>query len=102
MYKGGAFNFSFAINTNYPHDPPKVKCTQTVSLKRVYCLAYLNLMSDQIYHPNVDLEGNVCLNILREDWKPVLNLNSVMVGLQYLFLEPNADDPLNKGLQSRL
>lgn len=50
----------------------------------------------QIYHPNVDLEGNVCLNILREDWKPVLNLNSVMVGLQYLFLEPNADDPLNK------
>lgn len=51
----------------------------------------------KIYHPNVDLEGNVCLNILREDWKPVLNLNSVMVGLQYLFLEPNADDPLNKG-----
>lgn len=50
----------------------------------------------QIYHPNIDLEGNVCLNILREDWKPVLNLNSVMVGLQYLFLEPNPGDPLNK------
>jgi len=78
MYKGGAFHFSFAINPNYPHDPPKVKCTQ------------------KIYHPNVDTEGNVCLNILREDWKPVLNLNSVMVGLQYLFLEPNPDDPLNK------
>ena len=31
MYKGGAFVFSFAINTNYPHDPPKVKCTQKVS-----------------------------------------------------------------------
>lgn len=45
----------------------------------------------------MDLEGNVCLNILREDWKPVLNLNAVMVGLQYLFLEPNPDDPLNKG-----
>ncbi|KAF7311076.1 UBIQUITIN-CONJUGAT-2 domain-containing protein [Mycena chlorophos] len=84
MYKGGAFVFSFAINTNYPHDPPKVKCTQTF------------VSAPQIYHPNVDLEGNVCLNILREDWKPVLNLNSVMVGLQYLFLEPNPDDPLNK------
>lgn len=56
----------------------------------------------KIYHPNVDLEGNVCLNILREDWKPVLNLNSVMVGLQYLFLEPNADDPLNKGAFARI
>lgn len=64
MYKGGAFNFSFAINQNFPHDPPKVKCTQ------------------KIYHPNIDLEGNVCLNILREDWKPVLNLNAVIVGLQ--------------------
>ncbi|KIJ53455.1 hypothetical protein M422DRAFT_64477 [Sphaerobolus stellatus SS14] len=78
MYHGGSFKFSFVINTNYPHEPPKVKCIP------------------KIYHPNVDLEGNVCLNILREDWKPVLNLNSVMVGLQYLFLEPNADDPLNK------
>ena len=25
-----------------------------------------------------------------------------MVGLQYLFLEPNADDPLNKGEQCRM
>ena len=30
MYKGGAFVFSFVINMNYPHEPPKVKCTQTV------------------------------------------------------------------------
>jgi ubiquitin-conjugating enzyme E2 M len=98
MYKGGSFVFTFAINQNFPHDPPKVKCTQ------------------KIYHPNIDLEGNVCLNILREDWKPVLNLNAVIVGMQvrltsfssmrfgcakitsvqFLFLEPNASDPLNK------
>jgi ubiquitin-conjugating enzyme E2 M len=64
MYKGGKFLFDFKINQNFPHDPPKVKCTQ------------------KIYHPNIDLEGNVCLNILREDWKPVLNLNAVIVGLQ--------------------
>jgi ubiquitin-protein ligase len=64
MYKGGVFNFSFSVNQNFPHDPPKVKCTQ------------------KIYHPNIDLEGNVCLNILREDWKPVLNLNAVIVGMQ--------------------
>jgi ubiquitin-protein ligase len=64
MYKGGSFKFNFAINQNFPHDPPKVKCIQ------------------KIYHPNIDLEGNVCLNILREDWKPVLNLNAVLVGLQ--------------------
>jgi len=78
LYKSGTFLFTFAIPANFPHEPPKVKCTQ------------------KIYHPNIDLEGNVCLNILREDWKPVLNLNAVIVGLQFLFLEPNASDPLNK------
>ena len=51
---------------------------------------------NKIYHPNIDLDGNVCLNILREDWKPVLTINSIVYGLQYLFLEPNPEDPLNK------
>ena len=100
MYKGGSFEFSFNINANYPHEPPKVKCKQVVRLFPLASRVPNNLnrhLRPTIYHPNVDLEGNVCLNILREDWKPVLNLNSVMVGLQYLFLEPNADDPLNKG-----
>ncbi|RDA88292.1 hypothetical protein CP532_6591, partial [Ophiocordyceps camponoti-leonardi (nom. inval.)] len=86
MYRGGRFTFDFAINQNFPHEPPRVRCKQV------------------IYHPNIDLEGKVCLNILREDWKPVLNLNAVIVGLQvgfflpplFLFLEPNASDPLNK------
>lgn len=77
-YLGGSFTFTFVLSQNYPHEPPKVKCTQ------------------KIYHPNIDYDGNVCLNILREDWKPVLNLNAVIVGLQFLFLEPNASDPLNK------
>ncbi|CAH8391829.1 unnamed protein product [Eruca vesicaria subsp. sativa] len=48
-----------------------------------------------VYHPNIDLEGNVCLNILREDWKPVLNINTVIYGLFHLFTEPNSEDPLN-------
>lgn len=78
FYRHGQFTFSFKIGEQYPHEPPKVKCEQ------------------KIYHPNIDLEGNVCLNILREDWKPVLTINSVVYGLQYLFLEPNPDDPLNK------
>jgi ubiquitin-conjugating enzyme E2 M len=116
MYRSGRFTFDFSINQNFPHEPPKVRCREV------------------IYHPNIDLEGKVCLNILREDWKPVLNLNAVIVGLQvrlpvapsggvcnqiesfgqtpvsgcrgenlltvaclqFLFLEPNASDPLNK------
>ncbi|KAI0024268.1 ubiquitin-conjugating enzyme [Xylariomycetidae sp. FL0641] len=77
-WQGGVFTFTINVGEEYPHKPPKVLCQQ------------------KIYHPNIDLEGKVCLNILREDWKPVLNLTSVVVGLLQLFLAPNPDDPLNK------
>lgn len=76
-WKGATYHFSFSIPPHYPHSPPKVEC------------------KTKIYHPNIDLQGKVCLNILREDWKPVLDINSVIYGLIYLFYEPNPDDPLN-------
>lgn len=44
----------------------------------------------------------MCLNILREDWKPVLNIHAVLVGLLHLLLEPNSDDPLNKDAAQNL
>eukprot|EP01067_Filipodium_phascolosomae_P000340 Filipodium_phascolosomae@DN1270_c0_g1_i1.p2 len=71
------YKFNFNIPIGYPYDAPKVKC------------------DEKIYHPNIDLEGNVCLNILREDWRPVLSISSIVYGLIYLFLEPNPEDPLN-------
>jgi ubiquitin-conjugating enzyme E2 M len=76
-WKGATYHFTFTIPPHYPHSPPKVDCLT------------------KIYHPNIDLNGKVCLNILREDWKPVLDINSVIYGLIYLFYEPNPDDPLN-------
>jgi ubiquitin-protein ligase len=54
-------------------------------------------MPTQVYHPNIDLEGHVCLNILRDEWKPVLDINTVIYGIIYLFYEPNPNDPLNHG-----
>ena len=30
LYRGGSFLFTVSISQNYPHDPPKVKCTQKV------------------------------------------------------------------------
>ena len=76
-WQGATYHFSFNVPSHYPHEPPKVEC------------------HTKIYHPNIDLQGKVCLNILREDWKPVLDINAVIYGLIYLFYEPNPDDPLN-------
>ena len=35
------------------------------------------------------------MNILRGEWKPVLGINAVILGLIFLFIEPNDLDPLN-------
>jgi len=32
---------------------------------------------------------------LRDDWRPVLGVNAVILGLIFLFIEPNPMDPLN-------
>ena len=60
------------------------------------------LCETTVFHPNIDMEGHVCLNILREDWKPVLTMQSILMGLHFILLEPNPDDPLNKEAANEL
>jgi len=76
-WKGATYTFHFVIPDNYPYAPPKVTCVE------------------KIYHPNIDLQGNVCLNLLKADWRPILTIQQVVHGLIFLYLEPNPDDPLN-------
>jgi ubiquitin-conjugating enzyme E2 M len=77
IWYGGKYEFSISIPDTYNFNPPKVFC------------------NTKIYHPNIDLKGNVCLNILREDWKPTLNISTVIAGIFFLFTDPNPNDPLN-------
>ena len=77
-WAGGKYMFTIEVGADYPFAPPKVMCLT------------------KIYHPNIDLQGNVCLNILRDDWKPVLNLNNIILGILFLFIDPNPNDPLNE------
>lgn len=77
-YAGGHFDFTCQIPEDYPNSAPEFHCKQ------------------RIYHPNIDVEGHVCLNILRADWKPTLTLQLVFAGILHLFLQPNPNDPLNK------
>jgi hypothetical protein len=57
LWKGASFDFTVDVPDDYPHNPPKVKCVT------------------KIYHPNIDREGNVCLNILRAEWKPIFTIS---------------------------
>ena len=76
-WKGGIYQFTCDFPDQYPISPPKVHC------------------NTPIYHPNIDTEGNVCLNILRKDWRPFYTIQGIIFGLLILFNDPCADDPLN-------
>lgn len=73
-YRGQRFIFNFKIGQRYPFEPPNVKCDTLVN------------------HPNIDKKGNIFLSILKEDWKPVFTINSIVCDLQKLLLK---SDPQN-------
>lgn len=77
-WKSGSFTFLFEIPPEYNFKPPKVSCVT------------------RIYHPNIDTEGHVCLNVLREDWSAAYDITACVNSLMFLFQAPNPDDPLNK------
>ncbi|EAL89156.1 Ubiquitin-conjugating enzyme E2 11 [Aspergillus fumigatus] len=76
-YEGLTFKLSFAFPNNYPYSPPTV------------------LFKTPIYHPNVDFSGRICLDILKDKWSAVYNVQSVLLSLQSLLGEPNNASPLN-------
>lgn len=46
-----------------------------------------------ILHPNVYPSGKVCLSILMHDWKPVLTVKQVLIGIQEMLANPNLKSP---------
>ncbi|KAJ2550843.1 Ubiquitin-conjugating enzyme E2 C [Coemansia sp. RSA 1933] len=47
------------------------------------------------WHPNVDDHGNICLDILKEKWSAVYNVQTILLSLQTLLGDPNPASPLN-------
>ena len=62
---------------DYPMAPPKVR------------------FLTNIYHPNVDKLGRICLDILKEKWSAVYNVRTILLSIQSLLGDPNLDSPLN-------
>lgn len=77
LWYPASISFTFEIPLNYPYNPPLVKCNNI------------------IYHPNIDYNGNISLNVLRSDWNPCLGLNIILFGLNHIFIEPNYEDFIN-------
>ncbi|KAF1744388.1 hypothetical protein MXB_5044 [Myxobolus squamalis] len=75
-YEGGVFDLDLFLPEDYPISAPKVR------------------FLTRIYHPNIDKIGRVCMDILKENWSPALQINKILLSLQALLASPNPNDPL--------
>jgi len=76
-FEGLTFKLSLKFPSGYPYSPPTVT------------------FDTPCFHPNVDEAGNICLDILKDKWSAIYNIQTILLSIQSLLGEPNNASPLN-------
>ena len=48
----------------------------------------------RIYHCNISTTGEICLDILKDQWSPALTMSKVLLSILSLLTDANPKDPL--------
>ena len=75
-YYEGIFELDIKFTNEYPFKPPQI-----------YFIT-------PIYHCNISTSGNICLDILKNNWNSALTISKVLLSICSLLTEPNFNDPL--------
>jgi len=90
LYEGGFFKCHLIFPKEYPLRPPKLK------------------VITEIWHPNIEKNGDVCISILHEPgddrwgyekaserWLPVHTVETILVSVISMLADPNDESPAN-------
>ena len=76
-WEGGTFKLVLEFSEDYPNKAPQVR--------------FLTKM----FHPNIYNDGQICLDILQNQWSPIYDISAILTSIQSLLCDPNPASPAN-------
>lgn len=77
-YENGVFRMRLVYGSDYPAAPPK------------------GYFLTKLYHPNVSLKGDICVNTLKRDWSADVTIGHILMIVKCLLINPGPDSALNE------